>query len=197
MQKEKINPTIITITSVGICAALLTICSWISTPAIGPMVQFTLQTFAIFLIAGLFPLKVSILTVTVYIALGMIGVPVFSNFRSGMAVIEGPTGGYIIGFLFSVIIIWAFARIKEGSVIMLVLGMVLGLAVCYIFGTVWFYFVFLNTENSKGILEILSICVFPFLIPDAIKMALAVVLIKRLELPLTKLGFTNKTAKAA
>ena len=78
MQKEKINPNLITVTSVGICAALLTICSWISIPALGPFVPFTLQTFAVFLIAGLFPLKTSLCSVVVYIALGAVGVPVFS-----------------------------------------------------------------------------------------------------------------------
>ena len=173
---------IMTITTVGICTALMTICSWISTPAIGPMVQFTLQTFAVFFIAGMFPLKISLLTLTVYIALGIAGIPVFSNFKSGIAVIEGPTGGYIVGFFFLALIIGLFSKIKEGSTALLVIGMIIGLAVCYAFGTAWFYFVFLNTENRKGILEILSICVFPFLIPDALKMGLAVFMIKKLYL---------------
>ncbi len=192
MQKEKINPHLISVITVGVCAALLTVCSWISIPAFGPFVPFTLQTFAVFLIAGLFPFKESILTVVIYIALGMAGVPVFSGFKSGIAAVTGPTGGYIVGFLLAVVIISLFKRLKPGSILFLIIGMIAGLAVCYAFGTGWFYFVFLNTEKQKGILEILSICVFPFLIPDAVKMAVAVLLVNRLSLPLTKLGFADK-----
>ncbi len=191
MQKEKINPNLITITSVGICAALLTICSWISIPALGPFVPFTLQTFAVFLIAGLFPLKTSLCSVVVYIALGAVGVPVFSGFKSGLAAVTGPTGGYIIGFVFAVLLIWAIKRIKAGSVLFLVVGMIAGLAVCYAFGTVWFYIVYAKTGEAMGIMRILSLCVFPFLIPDAVKMALAVLLVNRLSAPLSKLGFTE------
>ncbi len=198
MQKEKINPNIITITTVGISAALLTICSWISIPALGPFVPFTLQTFAVFLIAGLFPLKESVLSVVVYIALGAFGLPVFSGFKSGLAAVTGPTGGYIVGFLFAVVIIALFKKLKPGSVVFLIIGMVVGLAVCYAFGTVWFYFVFAKTGEVKGIMTILSLCVFPFLIPDAVKMAVAVLLVNRLSIPLSKLGYTdNKKPSSA
>lgn len=191
MKKEKISPSIITITTVGICAALLTVCSWISIPALGPFVPFTLQTFAVFLIAGLFSLKVGMLSVVVYIALGAVGLPVFSGFKSGLAAVTGPTGGYIVGFLFAALIVWLFKRIKPGSVLFLVLGMVAGLAVCYAFGTVWFYIVYAKTGEAMGIARILSLCVFPFLIPDGVKMALAVLLVNRLTLPLSKLGFVE------
>lgn len=191
MQKEKINPAIITITSVGICAALMTICSWLSIPAIGPFVPFTLQTFAVFLIGGLFSLKVSVLSVVVYIFLGMVGVPVFSGFKSGIAAVTGPTGGYIVGFLLAVIIISLIKNIKQSSVMFLVLGMFIGLAVCYAFGTVWFYFVYSRSNDPMGIIKILSLCVFPFIIPDVLKMTLAALLVKRLADPLGRFGFVK------
>lgn len=188
MQKEKIDPKLITVLSVGVCAALMTICSWISIPIVVP---FTLQTFAVFLIAGLFSLKVSMLSITVFIALGAVGLPVFSGFKSGLAAVMGPTGGYMVGFLFTALIIWLFKTIKPSSVPFLVIGMSLGLAVCYMFGTIWFYIVYARTGNVMSGAKILSLCVLPFLIPDAVKMALAVLLVNRLTAPLSKMGFVK------
>lgn len=193
MKKEKIDPNIISISSVGICAALLIICSWISVPALGPFVPFTLQTFAIFLIAGLFSLKTGLLSVAVFIALGAVGLPVFSGFKSGIAAILGPTGGYMVGFIFAVLLISMFKHIKPNSVLFMVFGMITGLIVCYAFGTAWFYFVYAKTGEGMGILKILSLCVFPFLIPDAVKMVLAVILVNRLSIPLSRLGFTDSS----
>lgn len=190
MEKRKSNVLSITVTALSV--AMLAVCSWISIPALGPFIPFTLQTFAVFLIAGIFNLKVSITSIIVYILLGVVGVPVFSGFKGGVSVLVGPTGGYIAGFVFCVLIIGLLKYIGKGSVVSLIAGMVLGLAVCYAFGTVWFYFV---SGQSKAILEILSLCVFPFLIPDSIKMVLAVILVNRLQIPLTKLGFKSDVIK--
>ena len=78
--------------------AVIAICSWISIPTTVP---FTLQTLGIFIAAGLLGWKYGTLSVAVYILLGLVGVPVFANFSSGVGAIMGPTGGYIIGFLFT------------------------------------------------------------------------------------------------
>ncbi len=192
MQKENLKSNVLFITTTAVSIALLTVCSWISIPALGPFVPFTLQTFAVFLIAGLFDLRCSLTAVAAYILLGAAGVPVFSGFKSGIAAITGVTGGYIIGFLFSVLIIALFKKTKPGSVVFLIIGMILGLAVCYTFGTAWFYYVFARTGDVKSIGAILSLCVIPFLIPDAIKMALAVILVDRLSMPLSKIGLKTK-----
>ena len=87
---------------IGLCTALIAVCSWISIPLTVPI---TLQTFAIFLTVALLGLKNGTITVLVYILLGAIGLPVFSGFKSGAAVLLGTTGGYIIGFLFSAIVV--------------------------------------------------------------------------------------------
>lgn len=190
MESRKSN--ILNLTFVALSVAMLAVCSWISIPALGPFVPFTLQTFAVFLIAGLFNWKMSLTSVVVYILLGVVGVPVFSGFKGGLYALLGPTGGYIVGFLFCVLIISLFKYIGKESVLSLVVGMIVGLAVCYAFGTVWFYFV---TGQSKGIFAILSLCVFPFLIPDAVKMVLAVILVNRLQIPLKKIGFKPENVK--
>ena len=87
---------------IGINTALMIICSWISVPAAVP---FTLQTFAVFLIADLFTLKISMWSMMVYLLLGLMGFPAFSGMKGGISVLMGPTGGYIIGFVFSVLFV--------------------------------------------------------------------------------------------
>ena len=83
---------------IAIFAVLIAICSWISIPAAVP---FTLQTFGVFIAVGVLGGKRGSLSVLVFILLGAIGIPVFANFSGGIGVLAGPTGGYIIGFLFS------------------------------------------------------------------------------------------------
>jgi len=187
MSKTKINSNVLKISVVGLSVALLTVCAWISIPV--GAVPITLQMFAVFAIAGLLDLKMGVLSMTSYLLLGAVGVPVFANFKSGVAVLQGATGGYIIGMLISIIIVNLFKYIKIKPFVCLIVGMITGLILCYIFGTIWFYFIFAKTGSSKTIAEILSICVFPFVIPDIIKIVLAAVLVDRLRLPLEKIGY--------
>ncbi len=166
---------------IGIGAALITVCAWLSIPAV---VSFTLQTFAVSLIAALFGIKNSSLSVIVYIFLGAVGVPVFSGFRGGMGALLGVTGGYIVGFLVMALaeslIIHFFGR----KIPVMAIAMVVGLILCYAFGTAWFMFVYLRNTGSIGLLSVLTKCVFPFIIPDLLKLSLALFIAKRLEKPL-------------
>ena len=82
---------------IALFAVLIVICSWISIPTLVP---FTLQTFAIYLTVLLLGWKRGLGAILVYILLGIVGVPVFSGFKAGLGVVAGPTGGYIIGFIF-------------------------------------------------------------------------------------------------
>ena len=189
MQKQRINSSIMTITTAAISVALITVCAWISISAFGPFVPFTLQTLAVFVIGALFDLKTGVISLCVYILLGTFGVPVFSGFKSGIGAVTGPTGGYILGFLFAVITICLFKKIKSDSIVCLAIGMIAGLIVCYTFGTIWFYLVFMHNGETKSILSILGMCVVPFIIPDLVKMAAAVVLANRVSVPLKKMGF--------
>lgn len=191
MNNQKFNSGIMTITAAAMSAALITVCSWISIPALGPFVPFTLQTFAVFVIAGLFDLKTGVISIMVYLFMGAVGVPVFSGFKSGFAAITGPTGGYLVGFLFMIVTICLFKKIKSESIVYLIIGMSIGLVLCYIFGTIWFYCVFAHNGDSKSFISILSICVIPFIIPDILKMTAAVILVSRVYSPLKRLGFVK------
>lgn len=163
---------------IALCAALMAICSWISIPATVP---FTLQTFGVCVTVGLLGTQAGFLSVLVYILLGAVGLPVFAGFSGGVGALFGTSGGYIIGFLFTALVVGVITRFFGRSVPVLAIAMVLGIAVCYIFGTVWFMVVYAKTSGPVGIMVALGWCVFPFIIPDLCKIALATVLVKRLE----------------
>lgn len=166
------------LTLIALFAALMAVCSWITIPTVVP---FTLQTFAVFLAVGLLGGKRGTLSVLVYILLGAVGLPVFSGFSGGIGRLLGNTGGYIIGFLASSLIVWLITRIFGGGTVVLSLSMLAGLLICYAFGTAWFMVVYTQANGAASIGTVLSWCVVPFIIPDLVKIALAVVLTSRLK----------------
>lgn len=163
---------------ISICAALIAICSWISIPTTVP---FTLQTFAVFLTCMLLGGKKGTIAILIYILLGCIGLPVFANFSSGFGVLLGTTGGYILGFIASGLIMWAFEKYSQDKIWMTALSMVLGLIACYAIGTVWFMQVYAQSAGAVGLGTVLGWCVIPFIIPDLIKIAVALGLGNRLK----------------
>ena len=166
------------LTLIACCVSVMTVCSWISIPVVVP---FTMQTFAVFLTVGLLGGKRGTLAVLTYLLLGAIGLPVFSGFSGGLGYMLGATGGYIIGFLFSALIMWGLEKIIGNSVAALAVSMAAGLIVCYSFGTVWFATVYLRNDQSISLFSVLSMCVIPFVIPDCIKIALACMIVQRLR----------------
>ncbi len=170
-EKKKLKT--IDIVYVGLFAALMSVCAWISIPL---TVSVTLQTFAVCLTAGLLGWKRGVFTVLIYILLGMIGLPVFTGFKSGIAAVTGPTGGYIVGFLFTALIVGLTADKIGKKIWQNIVFMIIGITVCYLFGTVWFVIAY-----KVSFVSALSTCVFPFLLPDAVKIILAAVLVNRLK----------------
>lgn len=170
---------------IAIGTVLIAICSWINIPTAVP---FTLQTFAVFFVLLLLGDVRGTISILVYILLGAIGVPVFAGFSGGIGILFGNTGGYILGFIFIGLIYILFSKIfKKKNIIINVIALVLGLAVCYAFGTAWFMHIYIRDSGEVGLLAVLGWCVFPFIIPDLIKMALAVIIAKRIK-PVLKTG---------
>lgn len=163
---------------IAVFAVIMAICSWISIPAAVP---FTLQTFGVFIAVDVLGGKRGSLSVLVFILLGAIGIPVFANFSGGIGVLAGPTGGYIIGFLFSALLMWAMEKLPGKKSVMQIVSMIAGLIVCYAFGTVWFVIVYGRRNGPIGFTAALASCVVPFIIPDIIKIALAYVLSRKLR----------------
>ncbi len=167
-------PAVTDIVYTAFFAALIAVCSWISIPTAVP---FTLQTFAVFLSVILLGGKRGTFSVIVYILLGAVGLPVFSGFKGGVGVLLGSTGGYILGFITSALIMWAAETLLGKKTWVYILSMALGLISCYTFGTLWFMVVYNGTAASPASLSmILSWCVIPFIIPDVIKIALALLI---------------------
>ncbi len=166
---------------IGIFAVVIAVCSWISIPAAVP---FTLQTFAVFLAVILLGGKRGTLAVLVYILLGAMGIPVFAGFRGGISVLFNNTGGYIVGFLCSTLIMWAAESLLGGKLWVQAVSMILGLAACYVVGTAWFMLVYIRNTGAVGVMTVLGWCVIPFLIPDMVKIMLALMLGNVLRKPL-------------
>jgi len=163
---------------IALFAVLIAVCSWIAIPAAVP---FTLQTFAVFLAVDLLGGKRGSLAVLVYLLLGAVGIPVFAGFGAGIGFLFGPTGGYLLGFLLSALIYWLVTAGLGAKLPVRICAMALGLLVCYAFGTAWFMIVYARTSGPIRLAAALSWCVFPFLLPDAVKLALAVTLSGRLS----------------
>lgn len=169
--------TVREIAYIAMGAALIAVCSWISIPMTIPV---TLQTFAVCLVTAVFGLRMGLWTVLIYILLGAVGVPVFSGFSGGIGVLLGTTGGYIVGFLFTALAVGLAVGRWGRSIPVLAASMAVGILLCYAFGTAWFMIVYTKNSGAIGLMTALGWCVFPYLIPDAVKIALATVLTGRL-----------------
>ena len=162
----------------GIFAVLLAICSWISIPNVIP---FTLQTFGVFLTVLLLGGHQGSIAISIYLLLGAVGIPVFSNFGAGLGYLLGNTGGYAIGFLFIGLTGWLFEKTFGKKSVSMLFAMILGLILCYTFGTFWFMNISMKGTGVSGWMSALTICVFPFILPDICKLILAYFISKRLK----------------
>ena len=163
---------------IGIFAVLIAVCSWISIPAAVP---FTLQTFGVFMAVEVLGGKRGTMAVLVYILMGAVGIPVFAGFQGGIGVIFNTTGGYIVGFLCSALIVWAAESLFGKKPLVRLLSMAAGLIACYVLGTIWFMVVYGRTTGAVGLMTVLGWCVIPFIIPDLVKIGLAYVISRKIR----------------
>lgn len=162
-----------TLVCTALFAALTAILSQIAIPLPG-LVPLNLATLSVFLCGALLGPVQGAASQIVYLALGAIGIPVFSGFRAGLSALAGPTGGYLIGYVVAAFLVGLLVRAKPSHTAMLPIAMVVGLVACYALGTAW-YMLF----AAKALLPALTMCVFPFLIGDALKIAVATVVVRR------------------
>lgn len=166
---------------IALFVALTAVCAWISIPLPAPLVPFTLQTFAVFTALGILGLKNGLTAIIVYCLLGAVGLPVFAGMKGGLGVLLGTTGGYIIGFIFTALSVGIITKKFGRSVPVLVISMVIGLILCYAFGTAWFMVVYTNSKSAVGLATALGWCVTPYIIPDIVKIAVAITIVKAIE----------------
>ncbi len=136
-------------------------------------VPITMQTFGVFLIAFFFGSRKGVVSILAYILAGVLGFGVFAGYKSGFAAIMGPTGGYIIGFLFAVFFVGYLIERGYGRTKMSVfVCMVIGNIIIYFFGLIGLRLYFQNASFFK----ILTMGLFPFLVGDFLKILGAVYL---------------------
>lgn len=162
----------------GIFAVLLAICSWISIPT---MIPFTLQTFGVFLTLLLLGGKHGTLAIFIYLLLGSMGIPVFSNFGAGLGYLLGNTGGYALGFIFMGLTFWFFEKYFGKKIFVQIVSLFIGLFLCYSFGTFWFMNISMGSSSTYELMTVLTLCVFPFILPDFCKLWIAYIISKRLK----------------
>ena len=170
---------------ISISAALITVCSWINIP-IGP-VPFTLQTLAILAVMLTTGGRRGAFAILVYLSLGLVGVPVFAGFKGGVSAFAGPTGGFLIGFVFAALVYWlleslVFKKLMTTTVKTWVFGVINSVIfeiVMYIIGVIWFMTVYAAQTGPVGLVTVMGWCVLPFIIPDIIKLIVAVIIGER------------------
>lgn len=180
------------IVMVGLTVALVTVCTWVTIPL--GIIPFTLQMFAIpFAICALSPSR-SIAAIYAYVALGAVGVPVFSGMRGGIAALAGPTGGFLLGYLIGVplaaLFLWAVRKAQGRTTTKgmphngIISGTIAGLiftACAYVVGCIQYVAI-------TGVTPYVAIatCVLPFIVVDIIKIVVAAICANRVTAALAK-----------
>lgn len=168
-------------TLAALMAAVMCVLGPLSLP-IGA-VPISLTNLAVALAVWLLGPKWGAVSVAVYLALGAVGLPVFSGYAGGLAKLAGPTGGYLAGFVPMALIAGLVLERTGYHPFRGWLGLVLGTAVCYGFGTLWFM-----AQMGCTLGHALAVCVYPFILFDLVKMGVACVLGPVLRRRLTDAG---------
>ena len=156
-------------------AALTAVLSQISVPL--QPVPVNLATLSVCLAGGVLGAGPAAVSQGIYVLLGLIGLPVFAGMSGGVGVAAGPTGGYLVGYVAAAWLI-GFLRGKIPTALAMIAGSVL----CYVLGTAWFM-----VSTKTALIASLWLCVLPFLIGDALKIAVAAVAAPRLSRALRRM----------
>lgn len=166
MDKNKIQNLCFT----AMLSALLCVLAPLSIP-IGTAVPISMATFVIYIISGLLEPLYATISVSIYVLLGAIGLPVFAGYAAGLQNLIGVTGGYIIGYIpMAWLVAFMYKKINKKAI--LPIAMIIGTVVLYTIGTAWFM---VQTHNT--LIQSLTICVLPFIPGDLAKIAASSMLV--------------------
>lgn len=154
-------------TSCALMAALMCVLCPLSVP-IGP-VPISLSILVIILTVVVLGTWRALVSYTVYLLLGAVGMPVFSGFQGGLAKLAGPTGGYLAGFWLLILIGGLLMERSKRNLWLTMAAMALGIGVDYVLGTGWFVF-----QTGSTVAHALEVCVYPFVPFDLAKVAVGV-----------------------
>ena len=166
-QNPKLNVRQLALT--GLMTAVLCVLGPIALTIPVSPVPISLGFLGIYFICSVLGMKLGTLSVAAYVLLGLAGLPVFTNFAGGPGKLFGPTGGYIIGYVFMALICGFFVDRSNGRLLPVAMGMVAGSLVSYLFGTIW-----LACQQSIGFVQALSLGVLPYVPFDIAKLIIGV-----------------------
>ncbi len=155
-----------TLTYAAMFAIILSISAYISIPLPSFTVSFTLQTLVLMLIGLSMPFDVAVTSVLLYLFLGVVGLPVFSHGQAGLTTLFGPTGGYLIGFVFATAFMALFK--SKNMVSRFLSAFMGGVIIVYIFGVIGLIWVL-----EINMMDAIMIGVIPFIVLDTIKAIMA------------------------
>ncbi len=161
----------LTIVLVALFAAILSICAPIGINLPFTEIPISLATFAVYMCGAVLGPVLGTASVVIYLLLGMVGVPVFAGYTAGVQKLAGPTGGYLIGYIFIALSTGIAVRVLPKKYLGYPIGMVVGTILCYALGTVWFML-----QSGSSLVGSLSLCVYPFIPGDIIKIIAAIAL---------------------
>lgn len=164
MQTSKIK----TMTMISLMTAVLCILGPITLPIPVSPVPISLITFIIYISVYILGRKQGTISCLLYLLIGFVGLPVFAGFTGGVGRLFGPTGGYIIGYVFMAVISGFFIEKWTAKRVWHIVGMVLGTMICYLFGTLW-----LSVQAGMTFYAALGVGVVPFLVGDSVKLVIA------------------------
>lgn len=172
-------PMVYQLTTCALMAALMCVLGPMSIQ-IGPIpVSFT--NLVIYLTVYLLGMKGATISYLAYLLLGAAGMPVLSGYSGGVGKLVGPTGGYLVGFIFIALISGFVMEKSNRNTLITILGMIVATLFDYLLGTAWFVF-----QMKCEVWYALTVCVFPFLLVDLAKILVATALGKTIRTALMK-----------
>ncbi len=150
----------------SLLTATLCVCSMLSLNLGG--ISFSFALLGVFIIGMILPPIYSVITVSVYVMIGLLGIPVFANFNSGFGALLGPSGGFIISYPIVALIISLLVKRLDFKLFKVTVITMLALLISYLCGCLWYSYV-----CDVSFLNAVFVCVIPFILFDFIKIQLA------------------------
>lgn len=181
-RKTTAKPDTRTITLIGAMTAVICIMGPLSFALPVSPVPISLGTLAIYFAVYVLGMKKGTISCCIYLLIGFVGLPVFTAFSGGPAKLLGPTGGYLIGYIFMALVC-GFVVDRTDNILWCFLGMIAATAVLYLFGTLW-----IIHQTGMTLTAALSACALPFIPGDLAKIVIVLIAGPQIKKRLKKAG---------